>query len=165
MELIAAEPLVMDPVAMAYDEDGRAWVVEMSDYPYTDKTKDVPFQEKTADLPLGRVRILEDVDGDGKFDKSYLFADQLSWPTGIALYQGRLCRRHARHLVLQRHQRRPPRGRASQGVHRVSQVQCSSGHQQPGLGVGQRDLRRRLEQRRPDHVARCRRPADHAFAG
>jgi putative membrane-bound dehydrogenase-like protein len=88
MQLIAAEPLVMDPVAMAYDEDGRAWVVEMSDYPYTDKTKDVAFQEKTADLPLGRVRILEDVDGDGKFDKSYLFADQLSWPTGIALYKG-----------------------------------------------------------------------------
>ena len=41
MDLIAAEPLVTDPVAMAYDERGRAWVVEMNDYPYTDKSNDV----------------------------------------------------------------------------------------------------------------------------
>jgi putative membrane-bound dehydrogenase-like protein len=88
MDLLAAEPLTADPVAIAYDEDGRAWVVEMSDYPYTDKSTDVPFQERTTDLPLGRVRILEDEDGDGDFDKSEVFARELSWPTGIALYDG-----------------------------------------------------------------------------
>ncbi len=36
MQLIAAEPLVTDPVAMAIDENGGAFVVEMNDYPYTD---------------------------------------------------------------------------------------------------------------------------------
>ncbi len=88
LDLLAAEPLVMDPVAIEYDEDGRAWVVEMSDYPYTDKSTDKPFVERTTDLPLGRVRILEDVDGDGRFDRSDVFADQLSWPTGLAFWRG-----------------------------------------------------------------------------
>lgn len=88
MELLAAEPLVEDPVALEYDEFGRAWVVEMRDYPYTDKQNDRPFVEKTTDAPLGRVRILEDQDRDGRFEKSYLFAEGLSWPTGIALWQG-----------------------------------------------------------------------------
>lgn len=88
MELLAAEPLVMDPVALDYDEEGRAWVVEMSDYPYTDKTTDKPFVERTTDLPLGRVRVLVDLDGDGRFDVSHLFADQLSWPTGLAFWKG-----------------------------------------------------------------------------
>ena len=88
MDLIAAEPLVTDPVAMAYDERGRAWVVEMNDYPYTDKANDVAQQERTTDKPLGKVRILEDVDGDGVFDRSSVLAEDLSWPTGIALYDG-----------------------------------------------------------------------------
>ncbi|MFO0902640.1 MAG: PVC-type heme-binding CxxCH protein [Pirellulales bacterium] len=88
MTLLAAEPLVMDPVAVEYDEQGRAWVVEMSDYPYTDKSTDKPFTERTTDLPLGRIRILTDRDGDGVFDDSRLFAEDLSWPTGLALWQG-----------------------------------------------------------------------------
>ncbi|WP_397568271.1 PVC-type heme-binding CxxCH protein [Schlesneria sp. T3-172] len=88
LDLLAAEPLTTDPIAMEYDENGRAYVIEMSDYPYTDKTKDKPFTEKTADLPIGRVRLLEDHDGDGKFDKSTIFAADLSWPTGLAIWQG-----------------------------------------------------------------------------
>ncbi|MEX0711295.1 MAG: PVC-type heme-binding CxxCH protein [Pirellulales bacterium] len=88
MDLLAAEPLVTDPVAMEYDENGRALVVEMSDYPYTDKSTDRPFVERTTDLPLGRLRLLEDKDGDGVFDASTIFADGLSWPTGLALWQG-----------------------------------------------------------------------------
>ena len=88
LDLLAAEPLTTDPIAMEYDENGRAYVIEMSDYPYTDKSKDKPFTEKTADLPIGRVRLLEDLDGDGKFDKSTLFAEDLSWPTGLTLWQG-----------------------------------------------------------------------------
>jgi len=88
MDLLAAEPLTTDPVAMVYDENGRAWVVEMSDYPYTNKANDVAFQDSTKDLPLGKVRILEDTDGDGDFDKSTIFARDLSWPTGIALFKG-----------------------------------------------------------------------------
>lgn len=88
MELLAHEPLVTSPVAMAYDENGRAFVLEMRDYPYTDPKNDKPFTENTADLPLGRVRVLDDTDGDGVFDRSTIFADNLSWPTGLAFWKG-----------------------------------------------------------------------------
>ena len=88
MQLIAAEPLVTDPVAMVYDENGLAYVAEMSDYPYTDKTTDKPFVERTMDRPIGRVRVLEDTDGDGDFDRGSIFANELSWPTGLALWKG-----------------------------------------------------------------------------
>src|SRR4051812_30914680 len=88
MELIAAEPLVTDPVAMAYDEDGRAFVCEMNDYPYTDKAHHKPGQENPTDLPIGKVRLLVDTNGDGIFDKSTVFADGLSWPTGSVCWKG-----------------------------------------------------------------------------
>ena len=65
LQLVAAEPLVTDPVAGAFDEDGRLYVVEMNDYPYTDKSTDKPNVERTADLPIGKVRLLEDTDNDG----------------------------------------------------------------------------------------------------
>src|SRR6184192_3162997 len=52
LELVAAEPLVVDPVAMAFDEDGRLFVVEMRDYP------------ERRDERLGRIRLLVDTDGD-----------------------------------------------------------------------------------------------------
>ena len=88
MQLVAAEPLVTDPVAGAFDEDGRLYVVEMNDYPYTDKTTDKANVERTGDLPIGKVRLLEDTDNDGAFDKSQIFARDFSWPTGIAVYRG-----------------------------------------------------------------------------
>src|SRR6476660_3967887 len=77
MQLIAAEPLVASPVDMAYDEDGRAYVVEMRDYPFP--------EEKNAEPTVfpGTVRLIEDTDGDGVFDKSTIFADQLAWPTSV----------------------------------------------------------------------------------
>ncbi|MAD79729.1 MAG: dehydrogenase [Planctomycetaceae bacterium] len=86
-ELIAAEPLVTDPIAMQYDENGLAYVVEMNDYPYSDKSHDQAWQNQTSE-PIGRVRVLEDLDGDGMFDKSTVFADKLSWPSGVALWKG-----------------------------------------------------------------------------
>ena len=86
-ELIAAEPLVTDPIAMQYDENGRAYVVEMNDYPYSDPSHDQAWQDQTSE-PLGRIRLLEDTDGDGVFDESTVFADKLSWPAGIALWDG-----------------------------------------------------------------------------
>jgi putative membrane-bound dehydrogenase-like protein len=76
IEQVAAEPLVVDPVAAAFDEDGRLYVVEMRDYSEQDKEQ------------LGRVRLLEDTNGDGKFDKSTIFALGLSWPTAIICYGG-----------------------------------------------------------------------------
>jgi glucose/arabinose dehydrogenase len=88
LDLLAAEPLVMDPVAAAYDEDGRLYVVEMSDYPHVDAKNDKPFAENAGDPPIGRLRLLIDRDGDGRFDEGHIFADKLSWPTGIVAWKG-----------------------------------------------------------------------------
>jgi putative membrane-bound dehydrogenase-like protein len=78
LELIASEPLIASPVAMAFDERGRLFVVEMIDY-----------SERRDQLPhLGRIRLLEDTDGDGVFDKSSVYADNLPWPTGVFCYGG-----------------------------------------------------------------------------
>ena len=87
-DLLAAEPMVMSPVAGAYDEEGRLYVVEMTDYPHVDPANDKPFAENIGDPPIGRVRLLIDRDDDGVFDEAHLFAEQLSWPTGIAVWNG-----------------------------------------------------------------------------
>jgi putative membrane-bound dehydrogenase-like protein len=87
LELIASEPLVTDPVAMTYDENGKAYVVEMNDYPYTDKSLDKAFEVQQSQ-PIGKVRLLEDSNGDGKFDKSTVFAGGISWPTGVTCWKG-----------------------------------------------------------------------------
>ncbi|MCY2994339.1 MAG: hypothetical protein NTY19_41665, partial [Planctomycetota bacterium] len=73
VELMAAEPLVMDPVDIAWGPDGKLWVVEMADYPLGLDGKG---------RPGGRVRYLEDTDGDGVYDKSTLFLDGLPFPNG-----------------------------------------------------------------------------------
>ena len=86
-ELVAAEPLVTDPVAIAYDENGLAYVAEMNDYPYTDTVDDKPWADQPS-APIGRIRVLEDVDGDGIYDRSYIFADKLSWPAGVVCFKG-----------------------------------------------------------------------------
>ena len=87
LELLAAEPRVTDPVAMAYDANGRAYVVEMRDYPYMDPALDEAWAEQKSP-PGGRVRLLYDDDGDGRFERSTVFADALSWPTGVACWRG-----------------------------------------------------------------------------
>src|SRR5687767_687976 len=56
IELVAAEPLVQDPVDIAWGPDGRLWVVEMADYPLGIDGKGKPG---------GRVKFLEDTDADG----------------------------------------------------------------------------------------------------
>jgi putative membrane-bound dehydrogenase-like protein len=76
LELVAAEPLVVDPIAMSFDEDGRLYVVEMRDY-----------SERRPER-LGRIRRLEDLDGDGRFEKSTVFADGLPWPTAVTCWAG-----------------------------------------------------------------------------
>jgi putative membrane-bound dehydrogenase-like protein len=79
MELVAAEPLLRSPVAAAFDENGRLYVAELRDYPYL---------PRTGQKPLGGIRLLEDTNGGGVFDKSAIFADGLLWPAGIAPYKG-----------------------------------------------------------------------------
>ncbi|MDZ4288262.1 MAG: PVC-type heme-binding CxxCH protein [Prosthecobacter sp.] len=77
-EIVAAEPLLRDPVAFDWDERGRLWVVEMADYPLG-----MDGKGKSG----GRVRVLEDTDGDGRYDKSQLFADGLNFPNGIMTWR------------------------------------------------------------------------------
>ncbi|MFO0965942.1 MAG: PVC-type heme-binding CxxCH protein [Gemmataceae bacterium] len=74
IELIACEPQIESPVAMTFDEKGRLWVVEMRDYP------NGPEKGKP---PEGRIRILEDKDGDGFYETSTVFADKLLFANGI----------------------------------------------------------------------------------
>lgn len=91
LELVAAEPLVRSPVAAAFDEDGNLYVAEMRDYPYNrDQPVKVARQKPTSpgQPPLGTVRLLRDSDGDGRFDQSHVFADELLWPAGIAPWKG-----------------------------------------------------------------------------
>jgi putative membrane-bound dehydrogenase-like protein len=73
-ELVASEPLVMDPIDIAWGPDGRLWVVEMADYPLGLDGKGKPG---------GRIRVLEDTDGDGKYDKSTVFLEPIAYPTGV----------------------------------------------------------------------------------
>lgn len=87
VELLAAEPLVTDPIAAAYDESGRLYVAEMNDYPYVDPKNDHAFAD-SVDPPAGRIRLLIDTDNDGRFDVGHVFAEKVSWPAGIACWKG-----------------------------------------------------------------------------
>ena len=78
VELVACEPLIADPVAFDWGPDGRLWVAEMGDYP-----EGVEGQDHSG----GRVRVLSDTDGDGQYDASTVFADNLPFPTGIKVWR------------------------------------------------------------------------------
>ena len=80
LQLAAHEPQVRDPIAICFDERGRMFVCEMIDY-----------SERRDELPhLGRVSVLEDKDGDGYYETSRVFADDLPWPTGLIWANGGL---------------------------------------------------------------------------
>lgn len=76
LELVAAEPLVTDPIAICFDENSRMYVVEMRGYSENREDK------------ISRIRLLEDTDSDGKYEKSTIFADGLLWPTAIHCWKG-----------------------------------------------------------------------------
>ncbi len=80
IELVAAEPLVVDPVAFAFDGPARLYVVENRGYP--DPMEGQPISHE------GRVALLEDGDGDGKFERRTEFATGLGYPNGIVLWRG-----------------------------------------------------------------------------
>ncbi len=83
VELVAAEPLVMDPVAFDWGPDGRLWVAEMRDYPnglIWNKAGD------PLDAPGGRIKVLTDTNGDGRYDEAVTFLDGLSYPTGVKVW-------------------------------------------------------------------------------
>lgn len=79
IELAASEPTIVDPVHLAFDEQGRLWVVEMRDYP----NGPAPGQP-----PISRIKILRDLDGDGVYEKATVFADQLLFATSLLPWKG-----------------------------------------------------------------------------
>lgn len=80
IEPFAAEPHLRDPVEMVFDEYGTAFVVEMPDYPFK------PVSGKGQ----GSISALSDTDGDGRIDKSVVFADALTEATSILPWKGGL---------------------------------------------------------------------------
>src|SRR6056297_1402666 len=65
VEVVAAEPLLRDPIAIAFDEYGRLFVVEYPEYNQGDAAD--------KETPRGCVRMLEDTDDDGRFDQSTVY--------------------------------------------------------------------------------------------
>jgi putative membrane-bound dehydrogenase-like protein len=74
VELATAEPMVMDPIAFEWGADGRLWVVEMRDYPLGLDGKGQPG---------GMVKVLEDTDGDGRYDKAATFLEGVAFPSSV----------------------------------------------------------------------------------
>jgi putative membrane-bound dehydrogenase-like protein len=74
VDLVAAEPEVVSPVALAWDEDGRLFVAEMSDYPLGPGS--------------GRIKLLENPDAGGRYRKATVFADGLAFPNGVLPWRG-----------------------------------------------------------------------------
>lgn len=78
VELVASEPQVESPVAIDFGADGKLWVAEMKDY---------GCKDGETCPPAGRVSILEDRDGDGKFETSTVFLDKLAAPMGVCAWR------------------------------------------------------------------------------
>jgi putative membrane-bound dehydrogenase-like protein len=78
IQLVASEPLVTSPVAIEWDADGALYVCEMRGY------------SENRDDRISRITKLLDVDRDGIYDSSVVFADHLFWPTALFPYQGGL---------------------------------------------------------------------------
>ena len=77
VELVAAEPDIVNPVAMTFDEKGRIWITESLEYP-----------RSSAGPGRDRIKVLESTKGDGEYDKITIFAEGLNIPSGIAVGHG-----------------------------------------------------------------------------
>ncbi len=93
VELFAAEPDVSNPMTMTFDERGRLWIIESTDYP-----------NKVEESVEGndQIKICEDTDGDGVADKFTVFADGLNIPTSLLHGGGGLLVAQAPHILLLR---------------------------------------------------------------
>ena len=90
LELFAAEPQIVNPIYMQWDERGRLWVAESVDYP-----NEIKDGRKGND----RIKILEDTDGDGKCDSVKIFADGLNIPTSFTFSRGGIIVAHAPEFI------------------------------------------------------------------
>jgi putative heme-binding domain-containing protein len=77
VELVASEPDIVNPIAMSFDDRGRIWITESIEYP-----------RKLAGVGRDRVKVLEEMDADGRANKVTVFADGLNIPTGVAIGYG-----------------------------------------------------------------------------
>lgn len=82
VQLVASEPLVLDPVEVTWDEKGRMYVADMRDYPLGPPNPGDPW--------LSRIQLLTDEDGDGRMDKAVTFADHMDNVQGLLPYNGGL---------------------------------------------------------------------------
>ena len=81
VELVAAEPLVKDPVQVAFDERGDLYAIEYGDY---------PEGPPDGQDPLSRIVMLEDTNGDGIYDRRHVFAEHLNFAHSFMPYRGGL---------------------------------------------------------------------------
>ncbi len=82
VQLVAAEPLILDPVECTWDAQGRMYVADMRDYPLGPPNPGDPW--------LSRIQLLTDEDGDGRMDKAVTFADHMDNVQGLLPYNGGL---------------------------------------------------------------------------
>jgi mono/diheme cytochrome c family protein/glucose/arabinose dehydrogenase len=73
LELVASEPMIHEPVSIAWDGNGRMYVAQMMTY-----MQDVDASNENQ--PWSRISLLEDTDNDGKMDKSSVFIDSMVLP-------------------------------------------------------------------------------------
>ena len=83
VELVASEPMINEPVAIAWDGDGKMYVAQMETYMQN-------VDGDGTDEPISKIMLLQDTDGDGKMDKSSVFIDSLLLPRMILPLDDRL---------------------------------------------------------------------------
>jgi putative membrane-bound dehydrogenase-like protein len=101
VEVVAAEPMIRQPVTASFDERGRLWVIEYLQYPNPAGLKPVTIDQflrteydRVPDPPprgprgADRIKILEDTDGDGRMDKETVFVEGLNLASGLAVGHG-----------------------------------------------------------------------------
>jgi putative membrane-bound dehydrogenase-like protein len=91
LQLFAAEPDIVKPMAIAWDERGRAWVVEARDYPHGLVGEGEPGHDS--------IKICEDTNGDGRADRFTVFADKLNLATSLVFVNGGILVAEARHML------------------------------------------------------------------
>ena len=80
-EVVAAEPLVQDPISICFDERGRIWMLEWPTY--NKQLRGVFPGLENLPTPKSRVVILEDTDGDGRMDRRTVFLEDFDFPRGL----------------------------------------------------------------------------------
>ena len=143
VELVAAEPLIRDPVAFDWGADGKLWVVEYLDYPTGIDGKGTGG---------GRVVFLEDENDDGRYDRSNVFIEKLNFPTGVMAWRDGILVTAAPDILYA--EDTDDDGKADKvqklytGFHEANQQLRVNG---PALGAGRLDL---LRQRKPPRQLR-----------